>query len=283
MLALILLVAAIPSQDPRTTLLAADRDLAKASAQAGLRQALRRALDDSAVVVHGGAPVLVGRSAILAALSRDSVLDTVSVTWEAREGWVSSDGGLGVTTGLTRVTPAHGATRTGSYIAGWRLAGRAWRLIGLMQTGLISPGRVFYDPAWGPKSLPGIEPNGPGGPLVQADLDFAASARQGNAGEAFRAFAAPAAFTYAGGGHWNEGPGAIGRAIGSGDPADWSWYPVAVRVAGSGDLGFTVGQAIIAPKGGDDPIYSKYLTVWARQPDGRIRFLTDGGNARPRP
>jgi len=29
--------------------------------------------------------------------------------------------------------------------------------------------------------------------------------------------------------------------------------------------------------------YSKYLTVWARQPDGEWKFILDGGNASPAP
>ena len=28
---------------------------------------------------------------------------------------------------------------------------------------------------------------------------------------------------------------------------------------------------------------AKYLTIWRRQPGGEVRFLTDGGNARPSP
>ena len=283
MLTLALLIALAPPQAPRAALLDADRALARLAARAGLRQALAEALADQAVLVHAGAPVLRGRSTILAALARDHVLDTLAVTWEAREGWISSDGRFGVTTGLTRVTPGKGEPRIGVYIAGWRRGGADWRLVGLMQTGLIPPGRELYDPAWGPKVLPALAASGPAADLVQADLDFAALAGRESAGAAFRAFAAPGAFTSAGPGRWNEGPEAIGTAIAGGPPADWVWFPVAAEVAGSGDLGFTVGQAVISPRSGGDPIYSKYLTVWARQPDGRVKYLTDGGNPRPRP
>jgi len=277
-----MLVAAFPSQDPRATLLQADRELARASAQVGLRLALEAVLDESVVLVHAGAPVVVGRSTALAVLSRDRDLDSLAVTWEPREGWVSRDGSFGVTAGSTRVTPPGGQARGGSYIAGWLWVGSRWRMVGLMQTGLTPPGRTLFDPAWGPKALPPLPASGPASAMIQADLDFAALAGRESAGAAFGEFAAPGAFTYAGAGRWNEGPDAIGAAIGGGAPADWSWAPVAARVAASGDLGFTVGQALIVPKTGD-PIYSKYLTVWARQPDGRMRFLTDGGNARPRP
>jgi hypothetical protein len=44
-----------------------------------------------------------------------------------------------------------------------------------------------------------------------------------------------------------------------------------------------VGEATIRVIRGGNPgtFYSKYLTVWRRMPDGSIRFLVDGGNARP--
>jgi hypothetical protein len=30
-------------------------------------------------------------------------------------------------------------------------------------------------------------------------------------------------------------------------------------------------------------VYTKYLSLWRRDPDGRIRYLADGGNVRPPP
>ena len=60
----------------------------------------------------------------------------------------------------------------------------------------------------------------------------------------------------------------------------WDWHPVLAGASASGELGFTVGEAEIRPEGA--PVnYSKYLTIWRRQPGGEVRFLTDGGNARP--
>jgi hypothetical protein len=60
----------------------------------------------------------------------------------------------------------------------------------------------------------------------------------------------------------------------------WHWRPVAAGSSGTGDLGWTAGEAVIKPETGV-PSYSKYLTVWIRPPGRPIRFLTDGGNARP--
>jgi ketosteroid isomerase-like protein len=62
------------------------------------------------------------------------------------------------------------------------------------------------------------------------------------------------------------------------------WHPVAGEVARSGDLGFTVGNAVFTGRsldGSPQVRYSKYLTVWKRQRDGSWRYVVDGGNARP--
>ena len=64
--------------------------------------------------------------------------------------------------------------------------------------------------------------------------------------------------------------------------AQWRWHPVLSFVAASGDLGATIGEAEIRIPG-VPPIYSKYLTVWQKQPDGSLKFVADGGNARPAP
>jgi hypothetical protein len=52
------------------------------------------------------------------------------------------------------------------------------------------------------------------------------------------------------------------------------------RIVSNGNVGWTVGEAVITPQTGE-PNYSKYLTVWRRSPDRQVRFTTDGGNGRP--
>ena len=50
------------------------------------------------------------------------------------------------------------------------------------------------------------------------------------------------------------------------------WWPVFAGVSMSGDLGFTTG-----PAAQDGHRYGHYFTVWKRQPDGRWRWVYDGG------
>jgi ketosteroid isomerase-like protein len=78
----------------------------------------------------------------------------------------------------------------------------------------------------------------------------------------------------------NHGRDAIGAAFAD-FPTDaiLEWVPVAANIAASGDLGCTVGEALVRARGS----YSKYLTIWKRQPDGAWKFVADGGNARPAP
>jgi ketosteroid isomerase-like protein len=61
-----------------------------------------------------------------------------------------------------------------------------------------------------------------------------------------------------------------------------SWIPRFSDVAASGDLGFSVGEAVFdfADFGF---FYSKYLTVWQKQNTGEWRFVADLGNSRPAP
>ena len=74
-----------------------------------------------------------------------------------------------------------------------------------------------------------------------------------------------------------EGPANIGRLVSG--PNSWKWYPVAASSSGDGQMGWTVGEAVIStPDGHAGP--SKYLTIWRRQRDGSVRYITDGGNGR---
>ena len=97
---------------------------------------------------------------------------------------------------------------------------------------------------------------------------------------AFLTYAADNAISFGGGVQMTEGREAIGAAF-DGFPAGavLEWRPVAAHIAPSGDLGCTVGEARIASLNH----YSKYLTIWRRQPDRTWKFVADGGNARPAP
>ena len=189
---------------------------------------------------------------------------------------------MGVTWGVTAAPPSGtGGPVIGRYIATWqRDPGSEGSVAALGDDVHRSHRRwVGTDAASGlPLELPPLKASGKVAPFVAADLDFARLAGDSGAGVAFERWAAPDAHMFAGGGILVEGPKAIGKVVSA--PATWSWHPVAAGASDDGSLGWTIGEAVItAADGHSGP--SKYLTIWKRQPDGAIRFLTDGGNGRP--
>jgi hypothetical protein len=237
-------------------------------------------LSPNTVVVFPGAPVVIGREKARSLLQAQAPLDSIAVTWSPADGWVSKDGNLAVSVGTSRIDPrGNGESRQGTYIAVWTRQGGTWQIDGLVMTGVARPGSTVIPNGLGPAELEPAPATGPARDFIQADLDFSALAGSKGAEEAFRTYAAPNAIVM-GGGEPRRGPEAIGAGVAG--PAFWKWAPVVGRASSSGDLGFTVGQAVIKPKEGE-PNLSKYLTVWFRQPDGSVRFLTDGGNPRPKP
>jgi ketosteroid isomerase-like protein len=103
---------------------------------------------------------------------------------------------------------------------------------------------------------------------------------------AFGRSAAHDAQIFSGPGEFISGPRAISQSFGA--PTEKNslvWHPVAGEVADSGDLGFTVGNAVFTgyrEDGTKVERFSKYLTVWKRQRDGSWRYVVDGGSSRPK-
>jgi ketosteroid isomerase-like protein len=97
---------------------------------------------------------------------------------------------------------------------------------------------------------------------------------------AFLAFAGEDAVAFGGGAQMTEGRTAIAAGF-DGFPtgAVLEWRPLSAQIARSGDVGCTVGEAMISSL----HHYSKYLTIWKRQRDGSWKFVADGGNVRPAP
>ena len=61
-------------------------------------------------------------------------------------------------------------------------------------------------------------------------------------------------------------------------------FAVFAWVAGSEDIGFTVGEYIATlrgPSGAAIQRFGKYLSVWQRQHDDTWKFVVDGGNGSP--
>ena len=271
-LPLVLLLLAADRASDRTALLAADRALSDRITATGV-QGFFPTLSDGAAFLYPGAPLLRGAPAIRALLqSADSI---GKVAWTPAFADVSSDGTFGYSYGWTRSSGARG-----KYLACWRKQGGDWRLIAYARTTPAAVPDSFAPPPR--RGQPGELVRGPadGAELRRADSQFAALSVARGAKAAFLAYAADDAVSFGGGPQINEGRDAIGAAF-DGFPtgAVLEWWPLAAEIAPSGDLGCTVGEARITSL----HHFSKYLTVWQRQPDGAWRFVADGGNVRPAP
>ena len=261
---LFLLTATADRTSDRKALLAADRALAITSA----------AFTDSAAYLHPGAPLIRGASNIGAVLAGDTTMRNFVRTPAYAD--VSSDGTLGYTYGWTRSTGERG-----KYLACWRKLSEGWRVSAYAHSKPVPladsvplpvPRRAANDETFGGRADPAE--------LLRADSAFAALSASQGAKAAFLAFATEDAVALGGGAQMSEGREAIAAGF-DGFPASavLEWWPVAAEIARSGDLGCTVGEARITSL----KHYSKYLTIWKRQPDGTWKFVADGGNVRPAP
>ncbi len=127
--------------------------------------------------------------------------------------------------------------------------------------------------------------SGPLDAIRSADAEFSNEATKSGTGVAFGRYAAPDAQMFSGPGEFITGPHAITESFGP--PTEKNtlvWHPVHGEIAASGDLGFTVGNAVFTgyrEDGAKIERFSKYLTVWKKQRDGSWRFVVDGGSSRP--
>jgi len=269
--------APAPAQD--NPILAAEHDLIAAAARDGAASALRSAFATDAVFLWPGAPVAVGPDAARLAAAQP-FLDSLRLTLRPLLVQVARDSSLGVAWGVAFGVPgASGALHVGRYIGVWRRESGQWRLAAFLLGALVAPQTAVLPPALPLRRAP-LAPSGPAAPFVAADIAFARLAADSGAAIAFTRWAAPDVMLFGPGGLLTRGPAEVGRYVDG--PADWWWAPVAAGAAGSGDLGWTVGESAITPRGGATS-YGKYLTVWVRQPDGSVRYTHDGGTARPAP
>jgi ketosteroid isomerase-like protein len=273
LLSFIVLVAAGDRTSDRDALLTADRALSDKTAALGMVQGFLPTLTDGAAYLYPGAPLLRGTDHIRSFLeTADSI---VKQTWAPAFADVSTDGRLGYTYGWT-----HSVGTRGKYLACWQNTGRGWRVAAYAITRPV-PVPDSVRPAR-PSGALGQHVRGRADPgeLLLADSAFAALSVASGAKTAFLAYAAEDAMSFGGGAQMTQGRQAIGAGF-DGFPAGavLEWWPVAAEIAPSGDLGCTVGEARIASLNH----YSKYLTIWRRQPGGAWKFVADGGNVRPAP
>jgi ketosteroid isomerase-like protein len=270
-------------QTPEQTLVSADRAGSDSSGRSGLGRAILDLAAPDIVYLHPGAPVVVGRDRVEALLRAQTVLASLEVRWTPLHAEVSRDAGFGVSYGLTVITDGT-EVWFGKYLSAWRREGERWMLVAHAQVGLVRGEEAAKPERSGTGRLSPLPSTGLEAPFILADRAFAVLAGKQGAPAAFEAFAARDAVTFSAGTELRIGPAAIRRAMeqGGAGRATWWWEPLAAGAARSGDLGFTVGEAVIRPPAENGPpIHSKYLTLWRKDPAGLVRFIADAGSTRP--
>lgn len=269
--------ASLEAQSARETLRQAERGLSGTFERTGFADALIGSMSVDAILLIEGAPILRGDSAVQALRALPSAAGS-RLTWMPYRVVIASDQTVGVTFGAVLLEPKAGAAATGRYIAVWRKEAGSWKLAAYVQNGAW-PTTVNL-----PDSLTRgtASPSEPHDPMADTDRAFSRLAGDSGAPAAFARFIASDGITFAGTGEINIGPANVRSRMSEGPAAQaaWRWWPVFTIVSASGELGGTIGEAEIRAAGGE-PFYSKYLTIWQRQPDGSLKFIVDGGNSRP--
>lgn len=271
-------------REERASLIAAGNAVSAAIASQGVVAGLGGALAEDALLLSPRAPTLVGRSAATSFLAGDPNAPT-ALSWEVIFAEVSNDGTHGYTWSHGASALGAGASQPTFFLIYWRReTGGDWGIAAFVFN-LGGPQPLPLPDGFGTpdnkhrRNFPNTEVAEQRDDLFAVDAAFSAASVADGSGAAFERFAAPNAITA--GPQLTFGPAAIGEAFTGGPDDVVSWTPRFADVAESGDLGFTVGDAVFQLPFGT--FYSKYLTIWQKQNTGEWLFVADLGNSRPAP
>ncbi|HET9424116.1 MAG TPA: DUF4440 domain-containing protein [Gemmatimonadaceae bacterium] len=277
-----------PRQSPaRDTLLAADRARADSLARLGPVETMRQFLDSQVVYLHPGAPIVYGADNAVALMRAGSPRLGAVTAWQSLGGGVSRDTSSGFTYGIAvRSISGRATPLVERYLAFWgRQRGQPWRILAYVDISTLTApwpggaGTTTQLPRFGGARRDALRQ------MMTTDSSLADRASVFGAARAARDAMA------------DEGVLLTPAELVVGAPAasdyyetrrdlSLSWTPRDGFVAVSGDLGLTVGESLATSRGPTGAVtqsFSKYLSVWRKEPDGRWRIVASGSNARPNP
>jgi ketosteroid isomerase-like protein len=279
------------AEEAHDGLLRADLARADSVARLGFAAGLASNFAGDVIYLRGGLPIVRGRAAAAAIAAAESLSAGIAVRWQPVRAEASADGRSGYSYGYAiygAPSAAAPTLRIDRYISFWRRDEAGWRISAYAETyGAPPPALAMPRVAASAvvDDLPMARTRGALDQVRTADSAFSALAQRVGPGRAFGDFAADNAQIFSAPGEFITGPRAISESFGPpGASGALVWHPVAGEVAQSGDLGFTVGNAVFTGQredGGQVIRHSKYLTVWKKQRDGGWRYVVDGGSARP--
>lgn len=119
--------------------------------------------------------------------------------------------------------------------------------------------------------------------LLEADRAFSRFSIERGTAAAFDRFAAEEAVIFRDHRHPITGREAI-RELLQGSGGTLRWEPYFADLAGSGDLGYTLGKydhTYTDETGEEQHSYGYYVTIWKKQPDGSWKYVFDSGIEAP--
>jgi ketosteroid isomerase-like protein len=279
----------VPRRSPaRDSLLAADLRRSDTLVARGFTASMSALLATDAVYLRHGAPAVFGRDNVLALINTSAARAGTPLAWQPIGGGVSGDRLSGYTFGIAlHAGPGTSVPAVERYIAYWsRPRAGAWRIVAYAEVGepRYPPIESVAGTAIPRRQLSG-DAQHLARTLIRADSLFSDDASRFGLPDAFGNAIADDGVMFAGS-EVLVGPRAVREFFQSGRGASLTWTPVYASGAASGDLGFTVGEAIATSRGASGAAvqrFTKYLTIWRKEPGGGWKFVVDGGNSRPSP
>jgi ketosteroid isomerase-like protein len=281
-----------PARGPaRDSLLLVDQGRTDSVAARGYVAGMLASFAPQVVFLRAGAPIAAGLEAARHLLAASAEPQGTRMAWEPLGGGVSDDLRAAYTWGVTvRAGPAS-SPQVERYIAFWSRDARGpWRIIAYsevnapaMRRERVSDRESAIDTAVQRNAAKPVREARD--QVRSADSSFSDLSYRMGIPYAFSNTAAPDAVIF-GDPQLVVGPRAIQNFLESRSAqSSLVWQPVFAWVAGSRDLGFTIGEYTSTERGSSGAAIQrtgKYLSVWKHQSDGTWKFVVDGGNANPR-
>lgn len=252
----------------------------------GLANTLTLMMSPDAALIWPGMPVVTGSQRIATALNLLDRPGETNFQVQPLRMLLARDTSAMLVLGVAHYGPTDGSPgQFGRYLMAWRRVSDGWRLAAF---GLIDLPAASLE-SWpdslearGPESV--LVSRGDPAPFVGADLAFASAARD-SAVPAFHHWAADDAVVFTPDGLLWRGKDAIAGVVSRLGEGRWHWRPMAAGASDDGSLGWTVGEVavILSARLGrpERVIRSSYMTLWQRQEDGSLRFISTGRSAGP--
>lgn len=257
-------------------LLATDRDFARASAATDPVSGLSAMFADDVVMPVRGNRFARGLDEVRDYLRSTPDYPKSQIEWTPQRGGISADGQHGFTFGYMTLHKPDASTQPLKYLAYWVRRGGNWRVVAYKRSvsraapPAITPMPPALPGTFGATAVDAAHTQEYTRSLDQAERAFSDEAQHIGLGPAFAKYGSDDAINLGGPDDAQVIVGAdrIAASVGAGSApgtSPVSWAPDEVIVAGSGDLGVTIGflqPNAAGPDGSRKPI--PFFTIWRR-------------------